>query len=423
VRFRFVHAADLHLDTPFDGIGQTNPAIAERLRDASLEAFDALVQLTVDREAAFLLLAGDIYDGVERGVRAQLRFLRGLECLAAHGIRVLIVHGNHDPIQGWSAIRHWPEGVTLFGAHGVATSVVARGGDRLATIYGISFGKQEVTENLSRLYRREPGPGLHVGLLHCNVGHCGEHAAYAPCSVDDLVAAGMDYWAIGHVHRRQFLRQGKPWIVYPGNLQGRSLKSTEQGPKGAVVVEAEGAHVRAVEFVPLDRVRFVPLSLDIAEIDDLPALKGRLMAELDRLRQEHEGRAVLVRAHIRGRGPVHGDLRRPNALDDLLRELRGETEGESLSAWWESLRDETRSQIDRERIRERGDLSAELIRCAERIANHPESLADFLRQHVGTSKRGVFARWFGEVEPVSDRELVEQAEALALDYLAGEDDG
>lgn len=106
--FRFVHAADLHLDTPFEGIGRVAPQIAEALRDASLNAWDALVRLTIDRDAAFLLLAGDIYDGAERGVRAQLRFVRGLERLAEHRIQTFIVHGNHDPLDGWSAIRKWP---------------------------------------------------------------------------------------------------------------------------------------------------------------------------------------------------------------------------------------------------------------------------------------------------------------------------
>ena len=105
MRFCFVHAADLHLDTPFRGIGQVNARLGERLRDASLDAFDDLVQLTIDRRAEFLLLAGDVYDGADRGVRAQLRFLRGMKKLAFEGIPVFVVHGNHDPLDGWSAIR------------------------------------------------------------------------------------------------------------------------------------------------------------------------------------------------------------------------------------------------------------------------------------------------------------------------------
>ena len=119
MRFNFVHAADLHLDTPFEGLGRVRPDLAARLRDASLEAFDTLIDLTLGRGAEFLLLAGDVYDGADRGLRAQLRFLRGLKRLATDGVKVFVVHGNHDPLDGWSAIREWPPNVTVFGADGV----------------------------------------------------------------------------------------------------------------------------------------------------------------------------------------------------------------------------------------------------------------------------------------------------------------
>src|SRR5262245_51374847 len=112
--FRFVHAADLHLDTPFEGLARTSPEVGAALRDASLQAFDALVELTLREDAAFLVIAGDVYDGAERGVRAQLRFLGGLRRLSEAGVQVLVTHGNHDPLDGWSAIREWPAGVHVF---------------------------------------------------------------------------------------------------------------------------------------------------------------------------------------------------------------------------------------------------------------------------------------------------------------------
>src|SRR5947209_17672622 len=107
-KFHFIHAADLHLDTPFASIGRAAPEIAGRLRDASLEAFDALVKMAIEREAAFVVFAGDIYDSADRGVRAQLRFVRGVERLGERGILVFVAHGNHDPLGGWSAIRRAP---------------------------------------------------------------------------------------------------------------------------------------------------------------------------------------------------------------------------------------------------------------------------------------------------------------------------
>ena len=110
-RFRFIHAADLHLDTPFQGVAGPAPEVATALYEASLQAWDNVVDLAIEREAAFVLIAGDIYDGADRGVRAQLRFLAGLKRLDEAGIRSFVVHGNHDPLDGWSAIREWPAGV------------------------------------------------------------------------------------------------------------------------------------------------------------------------------------------------------------------------------------------------------------------------------------------------------------------------
>src|SRR5438128_11531280 len=137
-KFCFVHAADLHLDMPFASIGRAAPEIADRLRDASLEAFDALVRMAIEREAAFVAFAGDLYDCADRGVRAQLRFLRGVERMGEHGIPVFVAHGNHDPLDGWSAVRRMPGNLVVFGAEAVAAHAVARDGAAWAQAYGTS---------------------------------------------------------------------------------------------------------------------------------------------------------------------------------------------------------------------------------------------------------------------------------------------
>ena len=141
MRFCFIHAADLHLDTPFEGIGQVAPWVADALRDASLEAFDALIELACDRNAAFVVLAGDIYDGAERGIRAQLRFKKGLERLSDAGIWSFVVHGNHDPVTtGWSALRsEWPPLVRIFEPGTVGEVTVKKDGEPIATVRGISY--------------------------------------------------------------------------------------------------------------------------------------------------------------------------------------------------------------------------------------------------------------------------------------------
>ncbi|MCJ7441664.1 MAG: DNA repair exonuclease [Thermoanaerobaculaceae bacterium] len=416
--FCFVHAADLHLDTPFEGVSEMSGVVAEKLRDASLEAFDGVVRLAIDRRAAFVLLAGDLYDGAERGVRAQLRFLRGLGVLSSAGIPVFVVHGNHDPVGGWPGVREWPPGVTVFGSDQVGAFPVTRDGVVLARVYGISYGHREVAENLALRFRREEGPGLHIGLLHCNVGDDPAHGRYSPCSLDDLDRAGMDYWALGHVHKRQVLREGRPWVVYPGNTQGRSPKPSERGAKGACVVHVEGGEVRSVEHVDLDRVRFVALDVDVAGVADLGALRVRLVAEVEALTAAAGGRYLLVRCTLRGRGAVHTDLRCHGGVDELLRDLRDETyEG---SVWWEGLRDVTRSEIDLEAVRGRGDFAAELLLRAEGLVAAEAELKSFVETALrGGAPSGVH-RHLASTDVAEAKAVIEEALVLALDLLGEE---
>ena len=164
--FSFVHAADLHLDTPFKGIGLTAPHVAEQLREASLAAFDALVDLCFERRAAFLVIAGDIYDGPERGLRAQLRFRDGLGRLSDACIPSFVVHGNHDPVEtGWSALAGpWPERVRIFGTGRVEAVPVHLDGTQVATVQGISFAQRSERENLALRFSRVAGPGVQVGV-------------------------------------------------------------------------------------------------------------------------------------------------------------------------------------------------------------------------------------------------------------------
>ena len=369
-RFRFVHAADLHLDTPFAAIGRVAPQIASRLRDASLEAFEALVAMAIEREAAFVVFAGDIYDAAERGVRAQLRFLRGVERLGEHGIPVFVAHGNHDPLDGWSAMRKPPANLTVFGCETVQAYPVTRGGEPLAQVYGISYPCRDVTENLSLRFQRNDAPGLHVAVLHCNVGSQPEHLAYSPCSIADLTRAGMDYWALGHIHSHLLLAE-RPWIVYSGSLQAG--KSSELGPRGAVLVEAAGDAIDSVDFIELDRVRFAHVDVDISNEPDLHSLRKRILASATSGAQD-----LLLTITLTGRGPLHRDLRRPDAITDLLRDLRDELGIASPFVWIDRITDNTQSELDRAAIRRRGDFSADLIGLVDELGADPETLAALL---------------------------------------------
>lgn len=423
--FRFIHAADLHLDTPFEGISQVAPEVAAALQDASLNAWDRLVELALEEEVAFVVLAGDIYDGPSRGIRAQMRFLAGLEKLSQAGIHVFIAHGNHDPINGWSAISRWPEGVHIFGTDSPGAVPVERNGTLLAAVYGMSFGCPDVRENLALRFRRdsalEGGDGaLHIGVLHCNVGNNPAYELYAPCSIEDLLACGMDYWALGHIHERRYVLEGNPvWIVYPGNTQGRSPKESEKGAKGALIVEAEGPRVTQVRFVPLDEVRFESVEVDISSISDLPGLIETLQASANRLLAENDGRSLILRGHLTGHSPLHRELARQDALEELLEALRDRARNAKPFLWWDRLDSHTAPEIDRDAIRDRGDLQSEVIRLVDSLLSDPEALERFYMEYAAVLDGSTRTRFLKTLEPGARRELLREAERLLLDLLQG----
>lgn len=420
-RFCFVHASDLHLDTPFVGVCHPSPGIAEALCNASLRAWDALVQLSIDHGAVCLLLAGDIYDGIARGVRAQVHFRRGLQRLAEHGVRTFIVLGNHDPLAGWPAIRDWPVGVTSFGCESVEAVGLDLDGERVATVHGISYREREMTENLALRFRRGPETGIHIGLLHCNVGGHVEHAAYSPCSIEDLRATGMDYWALGHIHRHQFLSEGDPWIVYPGTLQGRSLRPSEAGPKGAVVVEVAGDAISRVTFHALDQVRFLRVAVDVSGIADVVRLHRTLTESAARLRGENEGRVLILLATLTGRGELHRDLRRPGLLDELLKALQAEADDADGGLWWNPLRDETGLAFDRAALQGRGDFSGELLRLVDTLMSDPQRASVFLQRRFAALPADLGSTVMTDVDPDEARALLQAAETRALGVLQEDD--
>ncbi len=414
--FTFLHVADLHLDTPFDGLRALRPALAEELREASLRAFDRLIELAVERAVAFVVFAGDVYDGAERGLRAQLRFRRGLERLSAAGIDAFVVHGNHDPVdEGWAAIASWPAKVHVFGSGEVEARPVERGGVRIATVHGISFGRRAEMENLARRFRRGPEGGIHVGLLHCNVEGQQGHDPYAPCSLDDLEAARMDYWALGHVHTRQLLSRAPRWVAYPGNLQGRSFKPAEQGPKGALLIQVEDDAVQEVEFCPLAPVVFDTVQVDISALADLGELEDALLEAADALVQGRGCEGLMLAAELHGRGPLHGLLGRQaealrQALDDATAERR---------PWirWERLIRRSSPEVDRERLAERDDLVGELLRRIDGLSRDPTKLRELMESVDATMPGRSLDSYVPALEAVDRLALLEKVELDALDRL------
>ncbi len=410
------------------------PEVAGLCRDASLAAFDAVIELTLERDAAFLLLAGDVYDGPERGLRAQLRVRDGLARLGEAGVASFLVHGNHDPLEtGWSAIGCWPPGTTVFppptGAGPAPVVPVVRDGEVIATVQGVSYATRSTAENLAlRLSRparaATDGDPLHVGMLHCNVqGAPAGHADYSPCTLADLRATRLDYLALGHVHQRSVLSEGSgagdPYVVYPGNTQAHSWRGGEQGAKGVYVVHVEAGRVAALEFVACDQVRFDELDCATDGLEDLGALADRLARFADEAAARAGGRAVLLRAELHGTGRVRAELARPGVLDELLAHVRDDAARCGPLRWWDSLREGPSGSSPQTAPVRRGDFAADLLELVGTLLEDDLLAAGFASCALGGLPRQLAQR-AGELLADGPRRaaLIERAAQRAIDELA-----
>ncbi|MDR2726918.1 MAG: DNA repair exonuclease, partial [Deltaproteobacteria bacterium] len=229
---RFVHAADLHLDAVFAGMARdVSPEAIRRLHQATFTALDNLFALCERVRPDLLLLGGDMYNQEDWSLRAQLAVRDGCVRLGQLGTRVFIVHGNHDPLPSRLRTLHWPDCVTIFGEE-VSAQIVWRGETPLAVVHGVSHAGSKENRNLAANFARTPEACLHIGLLHTTLDEA-EGERYAPCSTEDFVASGLDYWALGHIHDCRVACQ-TPLAQYPGSIQG--LHIGEQGPHGCLLV-------------------------------------------------------------------------------------------------------------------------------------------------------------------------------------------
>jgi len=410
----FVHTADLHLDAPFQGIGAASERVGRALAEATYEAFRRVVDVALAREVDFVVIAGDAYNARDKSLRAQLRFREQLTRLAGAGIRTFIVHGNHDPASGWSAGLALPDGVHVFATDRVDRVEVVRDGEVVAAVYGRSFGRAAETANLALGYRRDATDPLAIGVLHANVGSNNEYDPYAPATLEDLRSSGMDYWALGHIHKQEVLARD-PWVVYAGSPQGLNPKET--GPHGCYVVEVTQGGAISVEHVETAPVTWAQVTLDASEVADLDGVRALVAGVCEQLR-EAEGRMVVARVALIGRSEAHDDLARGGVLAALLEEVRADQGAADPCVWVDRLDDRTSALIDLDAVRGGVDFAAEAVRVADELAGDLPQVEAALREFaapVATTLPG------GYTPGISAAEAPALARDAVLDeLLAGE---
>ncbi len=420
-RIRFVHAADLHLDSPFVGIRAAAPDnVASALHDATFTAYENIIELCVDEEVDALLVAGDVYDSADRSLRAQLKFVDGLKRLDEAGIRSFVCHGNHDPLDGWEARLDYPPSCTRFGAEFEAVPVFKDDPGR-AVVHGISYPTRDVYDNLVPQLGKVDPDTFSIGLMHANVDGNADHAAYAPCSLADLVFAGIGYWALGHVHTRQVLSDRSPTVVYPGNSQGRH--PNERGERGVYLVEVDDDGAVSLDFRAVDTVRWERPALDISDMETDQDLIDGLHQGMEDALEGSAGRSVVVRIALSGRGPLHGSLRQPSFIEGVMDDLNREWAERSPFAWCERIEDETAPPFNREERVVGSDFLAEVLKTADRVKEDPEMLDRLIGGLDDLYRHRRYRKHLSEDSPGDDdlAALIDEAEAIVVDLLARDD--
>jgi DNA repair exonuclease SbcCD nuclease subunit len=362
---RFIHAADIHLDSPLNGLTAYPDAPASQLRNAARDAFTSLVDRAIEEEVDFVVIAGDLYDGTWRDYNTGIFFCKQMGRLKRVGIPAFLVFGNHDAESEMTRQLDLPENVRCFSASKPETFRI----ENLAVaLHGQSFKLKETTANLAANY---PGalPGYYnIGVLHTALEGYAAHASYAPCTVDELHARGYQYWALGHVH--EFAQwSGTSTIVFPGNLQGRSVR--ECGRRGAVLVTVDEKGETLVERIFIDVLRWEHLQVDAASCESLVDVSRSIGRTLEKLLEADGHVPRAVRVTVFGRTKAHGQL---FGLESQLRsEVLAQIAGIGNDRLWlEKVRLDTEAIVDAAQAHERMDAFADLQEILKAAAVDPE---------------------------------------------------
>lgn len=296
----FLHMADCHLGSPLGGLAARDGALARLFDRAVWHAFEAAIDLAVDEKVAFVAIAGDVFDKDWKDYGTGQAFTRTIARLTRAGIRCVMIRGNHDAESVVTRSLPLPEGVCWLSHERPETIDWP---DIGVAVHGMSFATAAVTDPIVRDYP-PPLPGrFNVGLLHTALDGRPDVARYAPATPADLERLGYDYWALGHVHAREVVRDAAPAIVFPGNIQGRSIRET--GEKSVTLVTADGGRV-SLRHVPVDRARFALVEVDVTGATDRDGLFARLRRAAADEVTAAGGRPLAVR--VRFTGAADADL-------------------------------------------------------------------------------------------------------------------
>jgi predicted phosphodiesterase len=389
--FKFLHAADVHLDSPLVGLERYEGAPVEEIRGTTRRALENFVELAITEEVAFVLLAGDIFDGDWKDYNTGLFFVHQMARLGEAGIRAFVIAGNHDAGTVITKRLKAPKNVVRFSTRAPETKVLE---DLDVAIHGQGFATRAVTEDLAAGYPSAKSGLFNIGLLHTSLDGRTGHEPYAPCTEDGLRSKGYDYWALGHVHVREEVATD-PWIVFPGNLQGRHARET--GPKGCTTVTVEDGEVRAVEHRDLDVFRWALCTADVTGAATPEAALDVAATALGEALQSAEERPLAVRLELTGACGAHDRLwSSPERWEAEFRALAVSVGSENI--WVEKVLVRTTREADLSKAMERDDALGSLLTGIRNLEADASALAT-LAEGFTLLKTKLPAELLAEPEP------------------------
>lgn len=315
--FRFIHTADLHLDSPLTSLALRNADLGDLVRGATRKALERIVDLAIAEAVHAVIIAGDLYDGSQTSMATALFLMGEMRRLEAAGIRVFVIRGNHDAQSQITRELTFPENVHVFDGRGRPMLAGSLANGREVHIHGVSFAQPHAPASLLPTFRAPVPDAVNIGMLHTSLAGATRHDPYAPVGVTDLSAHGFDYWALGHIHQRR-VHLEKPWVVMPGNPQGRDIN--EGGPKGVTLATIGENGTITCEERPVAVAVFERLAIDLTGIDDWSGMLDEAETVLSGARQAAGGAHLVARLAVNGATPLAWRLRRDEDL--LLAELQ-----------------------------------------------------------------------------------------------------
>lgn len=365
--FKFLHASDIHLDSPLRGLDDYEGAPSQQIQGVTRRALENMVQLAIREQVQFVLLSGDIYDGDWKDYNTGLFFSDMLTLLHDAKIRVFLISGNHDAASQITLSLRLPPNTCVFPMHQPETVLLT---DLNVAVHGQGFAQRAVKDNMALHYPELEPNFFNIGMLHTSATGRVGHEPYAPCSLDDMVSKGYHYWALGHVHKREILLKD-PWIVFPGNLQGRDIRET--GPKGCTIVNVKDKKVTSVQHHDVSVFRWESVNLDIAGASTGEEVVEMVMHKFKTFPGVKTSLPHGIRLTLVGISSAHDTLiREADHWESIIRK-----QAAALSIWIEKLQFHTSSDLDFSELLRRQDPLGSLIRTLDQLGANGTISSDF----------------------------------------------